>query len=125
MTLESSPARFGDAERELLRRLVVDAARPRRGPRGARAGLDQRHHGARVAAHRRGEPAGFDQDLAPLADAHHGAVDAAQHLQHARQAADVLFLAAAFGEVALAAAIAHDLPVLAQQQPACCASSQR
>src|SRR5437868_3431203 len=84
----------------------------RRRPRGARAGLDERDHGARVTADGSRQPASFDEDLPALADAHHRTVHAREHLEHARETADVLFLAATLGEVALAATEAHDLPVL-------------
>ena len=113
--------RIGDGESELLRGLLVEAARPGRGSRGARARFDQRHHGAGISAHRGREPAGLDQDFAALTDAHHGAVDAGKHLQHARQAADVFFLPAPFGEIALAAAIIRSPRRSRPATPACCA----
>ena len=106
---------LGDAEGELLRTLAVHAAGPGRGPGRACAGLYQRDDGAGVSAHRSGETAGFGENLAPLPDAHHGAVHAREHLQHAREAADVFFLAPALGDVALAPAETRHLPLLAQQ----------
>src|SRR6185295_14748608 len=84
-------------------------------PRGARARFDQRDHRTGVSADGGREAAGLDEDLAPLADAHHRAVHAGEHLEHARQATDVFFLAPPLGEVALAAAEADDLPVFAEQ----------
>ena len=113
--------RLGNAERELLRDLGVDTAGPRGRARGAGSGLDESHHGTRVSTHGGCEAARLHQELAPLADPHHGAVDATQHLQYARQPADVLFLPAAFGEIALGAAKPCDLTTLAQQTRACSA----
>src|SRR6185295_705939 len=85
-------------------------------PRGARARFDQRDHRTGVSADGGREAAGLDEDLAPLADAHHRAIHAGEHLEHARQAADVLFLTATLGEIAFTASESDDLPVVYQHQ---------
>ena len=120
MMLVSSGAESAMREGEPRGELLIEVARPRRGSRRAGAGLDQGHHGAGISTHRGGQAAGLDQDFAALPDAHHGAVDAREHFQHARQATDVLLLPAPLGEVAIAAAETDHAARPRLTTPACC-----
>src|SRR5581483_7368942 len=80
---------IADGQRGRVRPGRVIRAEPVPGRDAAAVPADAENDRAIVLAHFEGEPAGFAQQLVPVADADHGAVDSALHLQAAGEARDL------------------------------------